>query len=408
MDDVINYAWPVTSINNEDICAVREWIEKKKDKIRNRKLAIWGAGIRGTEFSILLKMEKINNIFFVDSNREKWRGTINEFPIIAPEELYDKMKAERIHILISTEDSKNIEEELVKRGYKLEEDFSIIKSNIYQKYINEFLREYKQNYLFMGDCEFSKISLGDVDTRNLGLMLKEQCGFDMTKVLAMHGMGLRAHYNIFKAQIARDMKPRMLIIMVNLDTLTGKQHLLPRSQHAELIQKIYDISDQRDEEFKEYVELVNKRSQNIQVEFSTLNRNIKQQNENDVKARNYFKLNYMYDLDVNTEGVIYLIKILQEAEMLGVKVLPFIPPVNYLFAESLMGGEFIFKYRQNIDKIRKIVENANVELLDLSFCLTPDMFAELNTPDETTNEFGRRKVADILVSTINKKINGRS
>lgn len=404
MNNVVNYAWPVTSINNEDLCAVREWIEIKKELLINREIAIWGAGIRGTEFSILLKMEKIENIFFVDSNKQKWGGTIDEFPIVAPEELYDRMKKEKIHILISAENSKEIEEGLLKKGYVSDEDFSVIKTNLYCKYVNEFEREFKQDILVMGDCEFSKISLGDIDTRNLGDMIKEQCGSNRTKVLAMHGMGLRAHYNIFRAQIARGMKPRMLIIMINLDTLTGKQHLLPRSQHAELIQRIYDISDKRDEEFNEYLELVKKRSQNIQVEFSTLNRNIRQQNRNDAKARNYFKLNYMYDLDISTEGVLYLVKFLQDAERLGIKIIPFIPPVNYLFAESLIGEGFNIKYRQNIDKIKKIVENANVELLDMSFCLTPDMFAEPNTPDETANELGRRKVANILVNNINKKI----
>lgn len=403
MKDVINYAWPVTSINKEDIDALFEWITKKKEEAYSKEIAIWGAGIRGTEFSILLKKKNIERIVFVDNNEQKWGGLINEFPIISPKELEEKMNIGQTHILISTENSKEIEDALTTKGYRRDKDFSVVKSKIYSNYLNEFLRVYERKILVMGDCEFSKISLSDVDIRNLGEMLKAECGNKQTKVLAMHGMGLRAHYNIFKAQIARGMKPQVLVIMINLDTLTGKQHLLPRAQHSELLQMIYDLSDNNDEEFCQYLELSNERSKNLQVEFLTINRGIDQLTSNNIKAKNYFRLNYMYDLKEDTEGIIYLKKILYDARQLGVEVISFIPPVNYLFAEKLIGEDFTNSYKKNVEKIKKVVKEANAKLLDMSFCLSSDMFAEPDTPDETANEFGRKKLAYTLKNELIKE-----
>ena len=65
MVEAKNFAWPVTSVNREDYDALMECM------IRNEgtweKIVIFGAGIRGTEFSVVLKEKGYKNIFFVDN-----------------------------------------------------------------------------------------------------------------------------------------------------------------------------------------------------------------------------------------------------------------------------------------------------------------------------------------------------
>ena len=253
----------------------------------------------------------------------------------------------------------------------------------------------------MGDCEFSTIAINDSDYSTLSDMILEKVDRKQTKILAMHGMGLRAYYNIFMAQVASGMKPESLLVMVNLDTLTGMQHLLPRSQHAELIKMIYDITPDAPEEFKEYLQIVNERSKKIQVEFFTTQSG-KEKATTEAKSKNYFRLNYLYRLNSEVEGLIYLDKILREALQMGIKVLPFIPPVNYELAQMLFGEKFRCRYDENIRKIQKIVQNRGCDLLDLSYSLTADMFAEPTTPDETANDIGRKRLTDIMTDRMQK------
>ncbi len=398
----INFAWPVTSCNREDYDAFCQFMAEHKSMLAQNQIAIWGAGIRGTEFSLFFEKNNYRNFFFADNNPEKWNGTINGFPIISPDELTGKMQQENVKILISTENSKDIEEDLMQKGYVKNQDFFTIQSGLYDKYIAEFQRQYNGNVLFLGDCEFSKISISDQDMDNLGEMLKKHGGEERIKVLAMHGMGIRSFYHVFCTQISEGMKPDKLMIMVNLDTLTGKQHLLPRSQHEELLQQIYHLSNKENREFEKYLQVVHQRSQNYQIEFFTRNPYKKIVSEN--KARNYFRLNYMYDLDMETEGMIYLGKTLDLAETENIAVTAFIPPVNYIYAEKLLGDNFRRQYVQNVEKIRTFVAEKQCKFLDLSFCMEPELFAMPDTPDETANESGRKKLAHLLLDALQEEL----
>ena len=283
MEQKINFAWPVTSSSKEEYVAFCEWMTAHKTMLESNEIAIWGAGIRGTEFSLFFKRTNYTKIFFVDS---------------------------KVKILISAENSKEIEEFLEEDGYKKEEDFFTVRSNLYEKYVEEFIRPYTRDVLIMGDCEFSKISLEDTDMRNLAEMLKDELGERRAKVLAMHGMGLRSHYNLLHTQIAMGMIPKILVIMINLDTLTGKQHLLPRSQHEELLRMVYEKAHVDSKEYEEYLEIVHERKKNLQAEFFTTNKFGKRDVPSDAKSKVYFRVNYLYELDVETEGIQYLKKII--------------------------------------------------------------------------------------------------
>ena len=59
------------------------------------------------------------------------------------------------------------------------------------------------------------------------------------------------------------------------------------------------------------------------------------------------------------------------------------------------------KYRENVKKLQDIIENENVELLDLSFLLKSEQFADVHTIDETTNFEGRKLVSSKIIEKIN-------
>ena len=195
MSEKKNYAWPVTSMDQADYSAFSQWFEEHEEMLQKRQLIIWGAGIRGTTFSILLKERGIHNIRFVDSNPQKQGGCIDEFPILAPDEL-NQLKQGEFLILISTENSRDIQMDLENRGYQKDVDYVSIESGQYPAYVAEFLRPYERDILIMGDCEFSTMSLNEEDHSTLRDKLYLRFGKGKAKILAMHGIGLRAQYNI--------------------------------------------------------------------------------------------------------------------------------------------------------------------------------------------------------------------
>ena len=79
--------YTIPSIWLQSISAFLQWFEQTADILQNQLLIIWGAGIRGTIFSILLKERGFHNIKFVDSNPQKHGGCIDEFLIISPDDL---------------------------------------------------------------------------------------------------------------------------------------------------------------------------------------------------------------------------------------------------------------------------------------------------------------------------------
>ena len=126
MKETVNFAWPVTSSNREDYDAFCRWMEEHQGVLDKNRIAIWGAGIRGTEFSLFFQKRNFQNLFFVDSNAQKWGGKINEFLIVSPEELAQRMTQGNVRILVSAEDSREIEKQLKQQGYQKERDFYTI------------------------------------------------------------------------------------------------------------------------------------------------------------------------------------------------------------------------------------------------------------------------------------------
>ena len=403
MAEKTNFAWPVTSINNEDYKQLMKCVINNASVFSCKTIAIFGAGIRGTEFSILLCKNGYSDIVFTDNNKEKWYGCINDYTIVPPDTIITDYK--KYVIIISIENGYAVANQLKQAGLSENIDFFYICTDLYSKYMIKFNRNCNEKYLIMGDCEFTTISLKDKKKENLGEIIEAALGEHNTKVLAMHGMGLRAHYNAFSTQILLGMTPEIIVIMINFDTLTGKQHLLPRSQHVELIKQMMISANGKNEELNEYYELVNKRFNNVNTEFFTGEK--KGKNDINQAARLYFMLNYMYKLNIDTEGIIYLRKMILLAHSNGIDVLPFIPPVNYMFAEQVLGDDFRVRYEQNVSKVRSILKEYMLNILDLSFAFTSDKFAEENTPDETLNYEGRIKASNMIIEKIREIENER-
>ena len=398
MDNVLNFAWPVTTMGKYDYEALKKCVEENAAVFERRHIVIFGAGIRGTVFSVLLQKLGYNDIIFTDNNSEKIGGVINQFPIIS----YDEVKkTENILIINSVENGFSINKQLEKDGFVENTDFFYIENHLYELYLQEFMKKMQTNTLIMGDCGITDISKEDKDYTNLEELLKEQLG-NRTKVLAVHAMGMRAFHHILKAHIEYIEVPEKAVIMTNFETFTGKQHLLPRSQHANLIEMISNAVGNRDEELKDYVEVTKDRFENFKVDYFTSSKNALNHMSSERNDRLVIRMNYMYELQEDNECIIYMKKVVDLCKENNIKLLFFIPPVNYVYAKELYGEKFTGKYQANVNKLKKIVGQYGADLLDLSYLLEPDKFADIHTIDETANYEGRKEVASELVKAVSK------
>ncbi|WP_312352965.1 hypothetical protein [Aminipila sp.] len=396
MTKVLNFAWPVTAFQYEDYEGLKNCIESNERLFKEKEIIIFGAGIRGSVFSCLLERAGFLQFCFTDNNPEKWGGYINTHPIIRVDQLINKI-SEAV-VIISVENGGTIKKQLEDIGYRENINYFYVSANIYDIYLYEFNRKIEEEILFLGDCGFSQVSIIDNEYNNLASMIKQKLGEENIKILAMHGMGMRGFYNVFKAQIDLNMVPKTLVLMTNFEVFTRKHHILPRTQHSEIFKRVGKFFTNPDEELVEYIKLTAERFSKTQLDvFSVAD------SQKDENARLVIRMNYMYNISQETEDVIYLFKILELARSLSINVLPFIPSANYMFARTLVGEEFDIKYGENCKRLKAWIKEQGFELFDLSYSLTSDCFANGKTIDETSNSKGREIIKNRLIDELKKR-----
>ena len=390
-----DFSWPVNGTSQENYEAFSTWFTQHEEILKEHHLVIWGAGSRGSEFANLMKKMGFYNFLFVDSNPKMWGGYVCSTEVISPDELENHRGK---IILVSPENSYEIEKYLDLNNYRRNKDYFLIETEVEEAYVEEFLRPYDRETLILGSCEFTAICINDHDLTCMKDMIFQNSGKIGTKILTIHGIGLRAQYNILYAQIANGMRPKRLLLQIGMDTLIAKDHLFPHTQHLKLLKMLQDIQKNPSKEFLEYIQIASERSKNsLMNPFEELTQN-GQISKN--KIRSYYQYYYMANLNRNTEGLIYLEKILDEAISKGIKIMPFVLPVNYQLARELFEDKFELKYKNNLKKIEELLEEKNISLLDLSYSLDSKLFAWPEAPNASLNSQGRKKTTELLCQAI--------
>lgn len=394
MEEKRNLAWPVTVFGRYDYDALEKQVRKYKDVISRKEIVIFGAGIRGTIFSLLLKGWGYEKISFTDNNSEKIGHYINEFPIVAFSSLIGQK--ESLFFIISTENDEGIRRQLEEEGFKEGVHFISVKNGIYENFVEEFFDEKELKTLVMGDCGLTDVSIKDTEHVALGEMLKRELGTANTKVLAIHGMGMRAFYEIVRAHCKNGKKPEKLLVMANFETFTGKQHLLPRSQHVQLFELLCERLENQD--LLEYMQLAKERFSNMGMDYFTSSKSAVGRRESNDRV--VLKMNYLYRLNLENECISYMLKLWEFCEREEIVLSFFIPPANYQYAEKLMGEKFSQRYNENLELLKSMLQEKGIKVLDLSYILPADKFADICTIDECANHEGREIVKKVICKHI--------
>ena len=391
MSEKINFAWVVTSDHANVYKQVLALVDKNIQLLEDKRLVVFGAGIRGCILLGILEKRGYKNIVFCDNNTQKQGHLINSYDILSLEEAL-KYTENQI-FLIAPEDSESMRNQL--RDAKLSENLDWISFDIsvYDAYVCEYVRDAKEYALVMGDCAFTHASIVDENADSLGDMIKQRIKTKDCSMLAVHGLGQQAHYHVVKTILeSKDKENPLLLLLLVMEALTPKAHLMPRTQHPTLLKKVIKATPSPSPDFEDYAKLAQERFDKFQVEsFAT-------SSSQEQSEKLFMKMNYLFKIKENTEGVVYLKKTIKLLNDANIPVVLYIPPVNYMQGEKFFGESFNAQYSENFTKLYEMLdkENLKYKVADASFLLTKDEFAATNTIDETANYKGRSKIVQFL------------
>ena len=389
----IDYAWPVTSEHSVVLQRLRAELERLASAFSGKRVVLFGAGIRGCCLLHLLEQRSFRDIVFCDNNPEKQKGRIRQYDIVSLDEAL-RYDAPQI-FFVTPENSGVMGRQLTDAGLTEGSNWYSFDVSGYDAYAEEYVRPVSDHLLVLGDCAFTHIALTDDNTSSVGEMLKAELGEKHCKVLAMHGMGTRAYFHIIHSLIDKNERPALLVLLLVLEVLAPKAHLMPRTQHPALLRMLTAAAANPNQEFLTYVDLAEERFKKFQTEsFASF-----QSAQKEVNEKLYMQMNYLFKIKEETEGVVYLKKILKTMNDASIPVVLYVPPVNYEQGERFFGDAFRARYMENFTKLYDFLDKEGLcyRVADASFLLTGHEFAAPNTIDETANYEGRSKVLKFLM-----------
>lgn len=384
-----NYEFPILSINKSEYNTIQKWIKDVVPKLENKKLYIFGAGIRGNMFLKILEEAGVSVTGFGDNAIEKQGEFVRNYSILSIEEICKDLKNNVI--LVSPENSFKIEEQLKYYGCKKDVNYFILESRIYDEFYKEFYRKENIKYICFGDCFFTEIDVDDLNGKSMGELIKSELGEEDTKVLSIHGMCIPSFYYLMKEQIKIGIKPKAVSFIVNIPFCNGIQTKLPQSQHSALLKRIENSLPEKSEEYSQYVKLAEKRSENLNAQaFFT-----KKVRENENVEKLLTKARYMYELQEDNENIEYLRKLTELLLKHNIKPIPFIPALNYSVGVEWFGTEFLNKYQKICDDIADVVKKYEIEVINMSMMLEKEEYVG-DRMTKFPGKLGKQKIINVL------------
>ena len=117
-----------------------------------------------------------------------------------------------------------------------------------------------------------------------------------------------------------------------------------------------------------------------------------------------FVFHYMQPLKANHQKLKSLFKICEIGNENDLKIIMYITPIDYTYAEKLGIKKFRQQQHDNIYIIKSTLTSCETVLIDLSMTLNSSYFDHGNRPGEHLNIRGRLRVARALKTAINKTI----
>lgn len=160
--------------------------------------------------------------------------------------------------------------------------------------------------------------------------------------------------------------------------------------HEEFVQK--DITDTTDglcfNKNDDYINIINKKC--CEATDTTYRRKI------------LFSYHYMHTVDVYNRKFAFIEKIVKNADDLGIKLIMYILPINFMSGMKYVGDDFLKVVEKNVNFIQTNMQSCGARVKDYSTLFDPAYFFHEDETTEHLNEKGRHVLAGNLYCEVLK------
>lgn len=378
-----------------------DFIETHMAALRQAKIFIFGAGVRGCNLLCVLRSFGLSDICFVDNNTAK-QGTQLEGCAVLSFEEADQYSRNHL-FLCPVEHGGVVLAQLKASGRRENTDYFNL-DFFFTDYlaVEEEMKAPAEDYsLLFGCCVLSSYILGGGILPSLGEVLRERVFHGTCKLCTLPGFYPTIYYFAISACLrVQKHPPESIVILMELSSLSPYEPLMMGEQnyqqHKQFIERLVSVIPE-DAEAGEYLKKINERLERSKKGGSPT----KAENTLDAQKRVY-RLKYLYRLREEDESVIYTKKILERMNREGVPVILLFPPVDYQRGEKICGEDFKDRYSAVINDLRSFLHGLVYQYVDASFIATSDYFVPPTTSPDINpflNERGQR----LLVEFLNKR-----
>lgn len=375
-----------------------DFIETHMNILRQARIFIFGAGVRGCNLLWVLKSFHLSDIYFVDNNVNKQGTRLENCSILSFHEA--DQYTQRHIFLCPIEHGEEILEQLKASGREENSDyFNLDFSFTDYLAVEEEIKTPAEDYsLLFGSCELSSYILTDAILPSLGEVLKERLFQTNCKLCTLPGFYSVIYYHVIQACLkAQKRPPKFTVIVMEQSSLSPYEPLLMGEQnyrqHVQFLERLA-IMMPENQELEEYLNKVRERLKRSKSGSNPTKA------ENTLEAqRRVYKLKYLYQLRETDESVSYTRRILELLEEKGIPAILLFPPVDYQRGIRICGEDFMERYNAVVEQMKSFLNGLKYHSIDASFIATSEYFVPPTpTPDVNPflNEKGQKLLEDFL------------
>lgn len=369
-------SWPINTAQKELIDSFERYIDENEELLREHDILIWGAGVRGIVLGIVLEKRGYKKFRYIDNDERKWGKNINEHEIVGYH--YINEDIERVYILIPLESGEEVKRQLELEGLEERVNFEIVYVATNDLYVEEFCRNYEKKILLFSGGFTDILTLNESNSVSLKDKIWGEFGRENIKILSIACAGMCFFYQILRLLAIRGDVPKEVWLLIDFELLTDYHHLLPRAQHAELLNLLLVQLGITDAEFEEYIQLAKRRSVDFKMEYRYSPQRMADEygriNMEEIQ-KEFLRQEFLYILNTDSEELIYLKRILEFCNERKIKVRVILQPIDYDKMVEYYDTEFEEVYRINRDKLQKLIGDFGGNYYDMSTTLAGKDFA---------------------------------
>ena len=233
---------------------------------KDRRIAIWGASVRGTILGCMLEMMEVYDFDYVDNDISKCGQFIANHRIMGVEDVQIWNREEHF-IVIPIEYGIDIVNQLKQLGYIENRDFVFIKTDIEDKYVEELTKKRDVDTLIFGDSQLVVTTIGETNKECLQTVLESCFNCTKTSFLSIGCLSLGHIYEftrLSKTYFAQGLK--QIYIFLTYEMLSPWHYYLSRTRHTGLLHRIFDVLMVNDDEYEDYMRMADVRASNYLIE----------------------------------------------------------------------------------------------------------------------------------------------